>query len=323
MVMNTRPVKLDRSIGRQTRRGNGLLAAAATLLAIVLSMQVSLASASPGADTVLCGSGSEPDYGFTYDLRQEHWTVNWQNYVSLQTVTEVDAILDQLNADSVAQTMILFEPQEQVGVRVNCAVHFLRYMRLGLPAGERKDNGFVFLIVVEPSKIDVHYGVGLGLPALTAAELTPINRAAEEAYASTGSMDEALLRLARDFDSASRSNYAPLPVATATPVTVEAPALPSGPLGLLILCGGLCLVTLLVLFMLWVAYRVARAGIEIGPHGSDSFGGGSWGGGSWGGGGGFGGGSWGGGGGGSRGGGFGGGGSMRGGGGSGRSGRGN
>jgi hypothetical protein len=45
--------------------------------------------------------------------------------------------------------------------------------------GERKDNGFVFLIVVEPNRIDVHYGVGLGLPALTAPELTSINRAAE------------------------------------------------------------------------------------------------------------------------------------------------
>jgi hypothetical protein len=27
-------------------------------------------------------------------------------------------------------------------------------MRLGQPAGERKDNGFVFLIVVEPTRKD-------------------------------------------------------------------------------------------------------------------------------------------------------------------------
>ncbi|HET6845800.1 MAG TPA: hypothetical protein VFH29_03140, partial [Anaerolineales bacterium] len=268
------------------------------------------------------GNGSAPDYGLTYDLQQEHWTVNWRNYVSLQTVTEVDSILDQLNADSIAQTMILFLPQDQVGIRVNCAVHFLRYMQLGLPTGERKDNGFVFLIVVEPSKIDVHYGVGLGLPALTASELTPINRAAEEAYTSSKSMDEALLTLVRNFDAVSRSNYAPLVVAAPTAVTVDVSPLPSGPLGVLVLCGGLCLVALIVLFMLWVAYRIAKAGIDIGPYGSDPFSGGRWGGGS------FGGGSWGGGGfggGGFRGGGGfgGGGGSMRGGGGSGRSGRGN
>jgi hypothetical protein len=290
-----------------------LVFAAATLLAFGLSIPLTPANASSNADTVLCGNGSAPDYGFSYDLYQEHWTVNWRNYVSEQTVAEVDAILDQLNADSIAQTMILFQPQDQVGIRVNCAVHFLRYMRLGLPAGERKDNGFAFLIVVEPSKIDVHYGVGLGLPALTAAELTPINRAAEEAFAKTGSMDAALLTLVREFNRVTRSNYAPLPVPAATPVIVDVPALPAGPLGLLVLCGVLCLVTLIVLFMLWVAYRLARAGIEIGPYGSDPFAGGSWGGSSRGGGG-----SWGG-----RSGGFGGGGSMRGGGGSGRSGRGN
>jgi hypothetical protein len=44
--------------------------------------------------------------------------------------------------------MILIKLQAQVGNRVNCAVHFLHYMKLGQPAGERKDNGFVFLIVV-------------------------------------------------------------------------------------------------------------------------------------------------------------------------------
>ncbi len=312
---------------QRARRGIsavGWMAAAATLLTLSLAVPATPVNAGPDADATLCGSGAAPDYGFSYDLRQEHWTVNWQNYVSLQAVTEVDAILDQLNADSIAQTMILFQAPDQVGIRVNCAVHFLRYMRLGLPAGERKDNGFVFLIVVEPSKIDVHYGVGLGLPALTAAELTPINRAAEDAYATTGSMDNALLTLIREFDAVTRSNYEPLPEPTATPVMVDVPQLPAGPAGLAVLCLGLCLVTLFIVFMLWVAYRVARAGIEIGPYGSDPFSGGSsFGGGrgGWMGGGGFGGGGFGGGG--FRGGGFGGGGSMRGGGGSGRSGRGN
>jgi hypothetical protein len=197
-------------------------------------------------------------------------------------------------------------------------------MRLGLPAGERKDNGFAFLIVVEPAGIDVHYGVGLGLPALTAAELTPINRAAEAAYESSGSMDEALLTVVREFDAVSRENYAPLPIAEPTAVVVDVPELPAGPAGLAVLCLGLCLVTGIILFMLWIAYRVARAGIEIGPYGSDPFSGGSSFGGSrggWSGGSSFGGGSFGSGG--FRGGGSSGGGSMRGGGGSGRSGRGN
>jgi hypothetical protein len=302
----------------------GAILAALLLLALFLQGNLAPVSAAPGAQETLCGSGSSPDYGFTYDLMQEHWTVNWQNHVSLQTVNEVDAILDRLNGDSIVQTMILFEEADQVGIRVNCAVHFLRYMRLGLPAGERKDNGFAFLIVVEPEGIDVHYGVGLGLPALTASELTPLNRAAEAVYDSSRSMDEALLTLVREFDAVSRDNYAPLPVAEPTPIVVDVPELPAGPASLAVLCIGLCLVTLFIMFMLWIAYRVAKAGIEIGPYGSDPFSGGSSFGGSrggWSGGGSFGGGSFGSGG--FRGGGSSGGGSMRGGGGSGRSGRGN
>lgn len=134
----------------------------------------------------LCGEGSEADqYGFSYPLQQYHWTVDGEAYLSPATIDELDVIFDQLNAESVVQTMILFKPANQVGNRVNCAVHFLRYMQLGLTSGERKDNGFTFLIVVENNKIDVHYGVGLGLPALTAHSLTEINRLAEDTYDET------------------------------------------------------------------------------------------------------------------------------------------
>ena len=153
----------------------------------------------------------------------------------------MDAVLDRLNEDSIAQTMILIKLQAQVGNRVNCAVHFLRYMKLGQPAGERKDNGFVFLIVVEPTRIDVHYGVGLGLPALTASELTTLNRAAEDAYQSTHSMDQALLTLVQGFDTVARSKYAPLIIPTPTPETINLPPLPSGPLGILSICCLMCM----------------------------------------------------------------------------------
>jgi hypothetical protein len=254
----------------------------------------------------MCGNGSAPDYGFTYDLQQAHWTVNWQEYVSEQAVTEVDVILDQLNGDSIAQTMILFQSQAQVGNRVNCAVHFLRYMRLGLAMGERKDNGFAFLIVVEPERIDVHYGVGLGLPALTAPELTALNRSAEETYQSTHSLDQALLTLVQGFDAVARNKYAPLVSIAPTPETITLPTLPSGPLGILTICGLVCMGLLLLPILFWVLTQMARMGISFNPSGfgsggrGDSFGGRS---------GGFGGGR--------------GGSSTRGGGGSGRSGRGN
>jgi hypothetical protein len=229
--------------------------------------------AAPHAQVQVCGNGSAPDYGFTYTLQQAHWTVAWQGYVSEQTVTEVDVILDQLNADSIAQTMILIQPQEQVGNRVNCAVHFLRYMRLGLATGERKDNGFVFLIVVEPDRIDVHYGVGLGLPALTAPELTTLNRTAEETYQSTRSLDKALLALVQEFDTVARNKYAALISPEPTPEMIALPQLPSGPLGILSVCGLLCLGLFLLPFLFWLLTQMARMGISFNPSGSGSWGG--------------------------------------------------
>ena len=287
---------------------------AIALLAFSLAICFTPASASAGfaapvagphAQSPLCGDGSAPDYGFTYDLQQAHWLVGWEGYASQQAVAKVDAILDQLNADSIAQTMILILPQEQVGNRVNCAVHFLRYMQLGQPTGERKDNGFVFLIVVEPTAIDVHYGVGLGLPALTASDLTTLNRAAEDAYQPAHNMNQALLALAQGFDGVARSKYAPLVSLTPTPEMVNLPQLPSGPLGILVICGLVCLGIPALLFLVWLLMQLARMGIIFNPSGfggmGGPFGGGRSGGGGWGGGGG----------------------SFRGGSGSGRSGRGN
>ena len=312
--MATRSIPL---IGTMARS----LLASVVLVAVGLALGVTPAGARQASG--LCGSGSPPDYGFTYDRLQEHWTVNWGRYVSLSTVMEVDEVLDRLNADSIAQTMILFQEPDEVGIRVNCAVHFLRYMRLGLPAGERKDNGFAFLIVVEPDSIDIHYGVGLGLPALTAPELTGINRSAEAAYDATGSMDKALLTLVREFDAVTRSNYAPLVYPTPTPVPIDYSPSPLGAVSPVLLCGLLCLALIIVGFVLYVFFQFARAGMDLRPRRgywgpSDSFGSGGfggWSGGGWSGGrGGFGG---------SSGGGRSSGPSMRGGGGSGRSGRGN
>jgi hypothetical protein len=251
---------------------NRILVGVIAFILLVFSLSTYITPSSATFAKPLCGDGSTPDYGFSYDLQQAHWTVDWQNYASEQTVTEVDAILDQLNGDSIAQTMILIKSQAEVGNRVNCAVHFLRYMKLGEPAGERKDNGFVFLIVVEPTRIDVHYGVGLGLPSLTASELTTLNRAAEDAYQSTQSMDQALLTLVQGFDTLARSNYAPLISPTSTPETNNPPPLPSGLLGILTICGTLCLGIFFLFFLMWLLSQLARRGITFNPSGSGSWG---------------------------------------------------
>lgn len=213
------------------------------------------------SDGVLCGDGSAADnYGFAYAFQQPHWSVDWENYVSEDTVNQVDAILDMLNYDNIAQTMILFKPQNQVGNRVNCAVHFLRYMKLGQPEGERKDNGFVFLIVVEDGAIEVHYGVGLGLPALTAQDLTPLNRLAEDTYKSTGSMDQALLALVKGFDEYARSKYPPWYPPSPTPIDLSMPFETSSTTGSIILCCLACLVFLIILLILYLIIRFGGRG---------------------------------------------------------------
>ena len=227
----------------------------------------------------LCGNGSAPDYGFSYDLLQPHWTVGWEDYSTEQAVNRVDRVLDRLDEDAIAQTMILILPENQVGIRTNCAVHFLRYMELGLPTGNRKDNGFVFLIVVEPDDIDVHYAVGLGLPALTAPELTNINRAVENTYQTSHSMDQALLTLANEFNTVARNNYEPEPSAAVTPEVVE----PTGPAAIAALCGQFCLGLLLFVFLAWMFSQLGGGGRRYySPH-SSPWRGSSWGGSPWGG----------------------------------------
>jgi hypothetical protein len=230
------------------------------------------------AQATLCGNGSPPDYGFSYATLQPHWTVGWELYASEQAVNRVDQVLDQLNDDAIAQTMILILPQEQVGISTNCAVHFLRYMKLGLPTGEHKDNGFVFLIVVQPDSIDVHYAVGLGLPALTAPELTSINRAAEATYQSTQSMDQALTTLVSEFNIVARNNYEPAPSAVSTPEVVEQPA---GPVAIAALCGQLCLGLFLFLFLIWMFSQMGGGRTRYYPPDHGPWGGSPWGGTPW------------------------------------------
>jgi len=277
-------LSVDRNFSKRVITLMVMCLTAIVVLTISLATHFTPANAKAVLAVPLCGDGSAPDYGFSYDLQQSHWTVGWQDYASRQGVTEVDTVFDRLNADSIAQTMILILPQEQVGNRVNCAVHFLRYMKLGLSTGERKDNGVVFLIVVEPTTIDVHYGVGLGLPDLTASDLTALNRAAEDAYQPDHSMDQALLALAQGFDTVARSKYAPLTSLTPPPGRNNQPQ-SSGPQDTFTIVAQMCF-GVLVLLLLIIGGPFLGRGIPFDSYGFGSgsrggrFGGGRRGGGS-------------------------------------------
>ena len=270
--------KKKESFGKLNAAGRAYRLATIIGLAFILLGCLNLVKAKALQAEPLCGNGSAPDYGFSYSLLQPHWTVGWELYASEQAVDRVDRVLDRLNEDAIAQTMILILPQDQVGIRTNCAVHFLRYMKLGLPTGERKDNGFVFLIVVGPDRIDVHYAVGLGLPALTAPELTNINRTVENSYRSTHSIDQALVTLANEFNTVARNNYEPEPSAASTPEPVSQPI---GPGAALALCGQLCLGALLFVFLIWMFSQMGGGGTRYYPPDYGPWGGSPWGGSPW------------------------------------------
>lgn len=159
----------------------------------------------------LCGNGSSPDYGFNHSLEQPHWTLDREGYLSPQTIDEVDYILDGLYFDNIVETVFLVLPSDQVGNSVNCAVHYLRYMKMGRSEGPRADNGLSFLFIVRPDgSLDVHYGVGLGLPEMTAPHLTDLNRVAEDTFAASGSYDQAVLALLYELDKYAREKYEPI-----------------------------------------------------------------------------------------------------------------
>lgn len=202
------------------------------VVALFLAVGASLlpANVSPvvAEETVLCGNGDEPKYGFAHSIEQPHWTRNWEDYfTSSSTVAEIDQVLDGLYYDNIVETVVFFMPADQVGIRTNCAVHYLRYMKMGRVDGPRKDNGFSLLFVVEPDgRIDVHYGVGLGLPAMTATKLSPLNRVGEDTYKETGSYDEAALAVVRGLDEYARSLYDPISDAEYERLLQDAPGAP-------------------------------------------------------------------------------------------------
>jgi len=116
----------------------------------------------------------------------------------------------------------------------------------------------------------VHYGVGLGLAALTASELSSLNRTAEEVYLSTGSLDQALLALVQAYDQVARSNYSPLIAPTQTDAADNQPQQSYAPLSIATICGQLCLGLLLLLFILWILPKLARSGVSFNPSGFGS-----------------------------------------------------
>jgi hypothetical protein len=116
------------------------------------------------------------------------------------------------------------------------------------------------------------------LPALTAPELTNINRAVEATYQSTHSMNQALLTLADEFNTVARNNYEP---ETAPAPTSEPVGPLSGPAATLAFCGQMCLGLFLFLFLIWMFSQMGGGGTRYYPPDYGPWGGSPWGGSPW------------------------------------------
>lgn len=158
-----------------------------------------------------CGTGSAPNYGFDtrgYTLTQPYWVVS-NGFISEQTQMAVEPMLDQLKAEELSETMILLLPADQIGDAPTCAGHFGRYMKLGLVSGPHKDRGMVWLFVInsDGSLAEIRYGIGYGLPALTAPGLGNLKRVGTDTYAATKSVDEAVIAVVTGYDQYVRAIY--------------------------------------------------------------------------------------------------------------------
>lgn len=170
-----------------------------------------------------CGGTSETlNYGFTFPSREvAHWTIeNGTSFVSTATIDQIDVILDALNTDNIANTMILFIDANDVAVGSNCAGDFFTYMELGNKEGFRADNGFAWVFIYDPASdtLELNYAVGGNLSALHADDLKPMKRQGSDIYSSTKSLDAALLQTIQAYDGYARAQYEPY-YPPATPIT--------------------------------------------------------------------------------------------------------
>ncbi|MBI2326371.1 TPM domain-containing protein [Candidatus Collierbacteria bacterium] len=175
---------------------------------------------------------NEPDYPVPVDKVIPYWITNCQ--VSQDTIMKVDKILEDLNADHIAQTVLVCMKYGEVHDPTSYAIRFLRYMGLGLTDGPRKDNGMVLLALTDKTHFELHYGVGLGLSAITAPNMGDIIRATGDGF--NGNLDDAVVQTATMFSQAARIKYQPNdPV---TPKYGQPIEQNSGSLALILIVGG-------------------------------------------------------------------------------------
>lgn len=157
-------------------------------------------------------SGVGPAYP-AYWVTQDYWVAEGCP-VSDSVKDGAEKILAPLDGDNISKTAIFCMPMGSVSVPGEYAKRFSKYYGIGNSEGDRKDNGFVWLVLYDDSgRTEIHYAVGDGLGKLGSHELGNIKRAAEGSYkaelSQTENIANAIFTVASNYNQTARANYEP------------------------------------------------------------------------------------------------------------------
>lgn len=142
------------------------------------------------------------DFPVAENRTVKYWVTNCT--IPEQTLKKLDATLNQLKRDVIAETLVVCFPE---GAKITdgsiYAGRLMRYMRLGQPDGDRRDNGLVFVAIGS----ELYRAVGFGLSKLVAPDLTKLKEAFAADY--NQSLETALVNLVSGIDAMTRSKYQP------------------------------------------------------------------------------------------------------------------
>lgn len=126
----------------------------------------------------------------------EYWVVDKEGVVDQSVVEHVDKILEDLRKDGYAEQAIV--TMSGVDDSIAYVTQLGRHLKLGEAEGENKDNGIIWLILVDkPVGERVRYSIGLGLPEFTSFEAGRVQDAAS-VFADEGDWSNTVLQIATE-----------------------------------------------------------------------------------------------------------------------------
>ncbi|MCA9390488.1 TPM domain-containing protein [candidate division WWE3 bacterium] len=138
------------------------------------------------------------------------WVIDTADVIDPSTEQEVDAILQQTHDEGYANTAIVV--MRGVNEPINYITQLGRHLQLGETEGPRRDNGLIYLVVVDkPQDERVFFSIGTGLPELSNLDAFDVKDYAHQ-WANEGDWNETVRQIATRSDQYLREVYGDLDV---------------------------------------------------------------------------------------------------------------